>query len=127
MGAAPAGTAIRAGPGAGLEAAAEAVLALVPLVVVGEVLGPVDVPADVLTLGPRHDSLVPMQQPVVPVTLLVYLDIAAVYLSGGLGGCCWCCSSGGWYERFSRRRMSGGWYERFSRGGVGGGWNQRSP
>ena len=127
MRAAPAGAAFRGRPGAGLETTAEAVLAVVTLVVVREEteskavretawssqtsLCSVDISADGLTLGPRHDVLVPVQQPVVPVALLVYLDVATAALSGG----------------FRSRGRLGGRNQGFPGGRVGRGWNQRFP
>ena len=42
----------------------------------------VDISALVLALGPRHDVLVPVQQPVVPVAVLVDADISLVQSEG---------------------------------------------
>ena len=42
----------------------------------------VDIPALVLTLGPRHDVLVPVQQPVVPVAVLIDAESSLVQSEG---------------------------------------------
>ena len=42
----------------------------------------VDISALVLALGPRHDVLVPVQQPVVPVTVLINTEISLVQSEG---------------------------------------------
>ena len=99
--AAPAGAALTGGPGTSVETATEAVLSIVTLVVVGEVLGLVDVPADDLALRPGHDPLVPVEEPVVPVALLVYLDVTTSSLGSRFGGRCRRCTLGsGWYQGF---------------------------
>ena len=57
MSAAPAGAALTGGPGTSVETATEPVFSIVTLVVVGEVLGLVDVPADDLALlGARSSA-----------------------------------------------------------------------
>ena len=45
-------------------------------------LRPVDIPALLLALVSRHDVLVPVQQPVVPVAVLVDADISLVQSEG---------------------------------------------
>ena len=92
-------TDLRGWPATGAEAAAVAVLCLVTLVIVGEEpakcpryrttvhrgnysLCSVDMSALLLALGPRHDVLVPVQQPVTPVAVLVDAEISLVKSEG---------------------------------------------
>ena len=83
-------TSLTGGPGALGEAPAEPVLGMGPLIVVREIsghsdkhrfmnqrcclLGPADSPALGLARVSGHDVLIPVQQPVVPITLLVDPD-----------------------------------------------------
>lgn len=68
-------TALTGRPGALGEATAESMLGVVALIVVREILGPVDCLALVLTGGSGHDVLIPVQQAVVPITFLIDPDL----------------------------------------------------
>ena len=145
MSATPAGAAIRGWPGAGLETPAEPVLAVVTLVVVrkeaeskavsetvrsGQTsLCSVDIPADCLALRPCHDVLVPVQQPVVPVALLVYLDVAAAAVCRGRSGFRSGGRLGGRNDGLPGGRVSRSGNYGFPRGGVdcAGCWIQGFP
>ena len=73
--------------------------------------------------------LVPVQQAVVPVALLVYFDVLtpALCSRGGLPSCC--RLGGGRNQGFPRGRVGGGWYQRLPRRGVreGCSGDQRLP
>jgi len=78
------------------ETATEPMLSMVALIVVGKLLCIGHMLADILTLGPCHDMLVPLDQPVVPVTLLVPVDIIAAARGGSGCGGFGCGRSSGW-------------------------------
>jgi len=78
-------TALSGGPGALGEAPTEAVLGVGALIVMGEILGPTDSPALGLAGVSSHDVLIPVQQAVVPVTLLINSDL----VTATNGSCCW--------------------------------------